>query len=43
MSSDGRRGYISKMGSVDDCQEDIVNLLEGGREAFDLRRRRYER
>jgi energy-coupling factor transporter ATP-binding protein EcfA2 len=43
MNSDGRRGYISKMGSVDDCQEDIVDLLEGGREAFDLRRRRYER
>lgn len=43
MGSDGRRGFISKFGSVDDCQGEIVDLLEGGREAFELRRRRYER
>lgn len=43
MDSDGRRGFISKSGSVDACRSDIVDLLEGGPEAFELRRRRYER
>ncbi len=43
MNSDGRRGYVSRVGSVDACQSEIIDLLEGGREAFDLRRKRYER
>jgi ABC-type cobalamin/Fe3+-siderophores transport system ATPase subunit len=42
MDSDGRRGFVSKSGSVDECRSEIVDLLEGGQEAFDLRRRRYE-
>jgi energy-coupling factor transporter ATP-binding protein EcfA2 len=41
MNSDGKIGYIEKSGSVDDCREQILDLLEGGREAFELRRKRY--
>lgn len=41
MNSDGKIGYIEKSGSVDECREQIVDLLEGGREAFELRRKRY--
>jgi energy-coupling factor transporter ATP-binding protein EcfA2 len=41
MNSDGKIGYIEKSGSVDDTREQIVDLLEGGREAFELRRKRY--
>ena len=41
MNSDGKIGYIEKSGSVDDCREQIVDLLEGGWEAFELRRKRY--
>jgi DNA repair exonuclease SbcCD ATPase subunit len=41
MTSDGRIGAIEKSGSVDECREQIIDLLEGGREAFELRSRRY--
>jgi hypothetical protein len=41
MNSDGRVGVVEKCGSVDECREQIIDLLEGGREAFDLRSRRY--
>jgi DNA repair exonuclease SbcCD ATPase subunit len=41
MTSDGRVGAIEKCGSVDDCREQIIDLLEGGREAFELRSKRY--
>lgn len=41
MNSDGRRGYVEKAGSVDDCRREIIDLLEGGEEAFQLRRKRY--
>jgi len=41
MSSDGRVGAIEKRGTVDECREQIIELLEGGREAFELRSRRY--
>lgn len=41
MNSDGRVGTIEKSGNVDDCREQIIDLLEGGREAFDLRSKRY--
>jgi hypothetical protein len=41
MNSNGKTGFIEKSGSVDDCREQIVDLLEGGREAFELRRKRY--
>jgi ATPase subunit of ABC transporter with duplicated ATPase domains len=41
MNSDGRVGAIEKRGTVDECREQIIDLLEGGREAFALRSRRY--
>jgi DNA repair exonuclease SbcCD ATPase subunit len=41
MNSDGRVGVIEKCGTVDECREQIIDLLEGGREAFDLRSKRY--
>ena len=41
MNSDGRVGGIEKFGTVDECREQIIDLLEGGREAFELRSKRY--
>jgi DNA repair exonuclease SbcCD ATPase subunit len=41
MNSDGRVGVIEKSGTVDECREQIIDLLEGGREAFELRSKRY--
>ena len=41
MNSDGRVGAIEKCGTVDECREQIIELLEGGREAFELRSKRY--
>jgi DNA repair exonuclease SbcCD ATPase subunit len=41
MTSDGRIGAVEKRGSVDECREQIIDLLEGGREAFALRSKRY--
>src|SRR5262245_25590789 len=41
MNSDGRVGGIEKSGTVDECREQIIDLLEGGREAFDMRSKRY--
>ena len=41
MNSDGRVGAIEKSGNVDECREQIIDLLEGGREAFELRSKRY--
>lgn len=43
LNSDGKKGYIQKAGSLDDCRDEIVDLLEGGEQAFDLRRQRYAR
>jgi hypothetical protein len=43
MGSDGRRGFVVKSGTIDACRGEVVDLLEGGREAFELRRLRYER
>lgn len=43
MNSDGRRGFVQKTGTVDECRKEIIDLLEGGEEAFDLRRRCYGR
>lgn len=43
LNSDGQRGMIEKSGSLDECREQIIDLLEGGREAFELRRQRYQR
>jgi energy-coupling factor transporter ATP-binding protein EcfA2 len=41
MTSDGRVGAIERSGTVDECREQIIDLLEGGREAFELRSKRY--
>lgn len=41
LNSDGRRGFVEKAGTLDECRDEIVDLLEGGREAFELRRQRY--
>lgn len=41
LNSDGKNGYIEKMGTLDECRDEIIDLLEGGSEAFELRRKRY--
>ena len=41
MASDGRHGYVEKAGTVEECRTEIIDLLEGGEEAFELRRQRY--
>ncbi len=41
LNSDGKRGYVEKAGSVNECRREIIDLLEGGEEAFELRRQRY--
>jgi hypothetical protein len=41
MNSDGRVGVVEKSGTVDECREQIIDLLEGGRKAFELRSKRY--
>jgi energy-coupling factor transporter ATP-binding protein EcfA2 len=41
LNSDGRIGYVEKSGSVDVCRDEIIDLLEGGKQAFELRRKRY--
>lgn len=41
MDSNGKQGYVTKTGTVDQCKEEIIDLLEGGKTAFQLRRRRY--
>lgn len=43
MNSDGKRGYVEKAGTLDECRDEIVNLLEGGQDAFERRRQRYAR
>lgn len=43
LDSDGHKGFITKAGNVDECRDEIIDLLEGGKEAFELRRRRYEK
>jgi len=40
-SSDGGQGSVTKSGTVDDCKEEIERILEGGREAFEQRYKRY--
>jgi ABC-type lipoprotein export system ATPase subunit len=40
--SNGSKAWIEKEGTVDDCRTHIVDLLEGGEEAFKLRQQRYE-
>lgn len=40
-SSDGAKGSVLKAGTVDACKDDIERILEGGREAFEERHKRY--
>lgn len=40
-ASDGEKGSVVRSGTVDDCKDDIERILEGGREAFEERYRRY--
>lgn len=41
MNSDGKKGYVQKAGSLDDCRDEIIDLLEGGKKAFEARSQRY--
>jgi hypothetical protein len=41
LRSDGAKATVSRVGTVDECKEDIVTLLEGGEDAFRERQRRY--
>jgi len=43
LNSDGKQGYVEKIGTLDQCRNEIVDLLEGGEKAFELRRQRYAR
>jgi predicted ATP-dependent endonuclease of OLD family len=40
-SSDGQHSALKQVGTVDECREQIERILEGGREAFLLRKVRY--
>lgn len=40
-SSDGQHSTLKQIGTVDECREHIETILEGGREAFLLRKKRY--
>lgn len=41
MQSDGLSGSVTKVGDVDGCRDEIVDLLEGGKEAFEKRSAKY--
>jgi hypothetical protein len=41
MDSSGRRGTVKRAGTVDECKTDVETLLEGGKEAFEMRMRKY--
>lgn len=41
LTSDGERARLDNRGTVDDCKTEIINLLEGGKEAFIRRKDRY--
>ena len=40
-TSDGRRGTVSHVGTVDAVKDEIEHLLEGGKDAFILRMQKY--
>lgn len=40
-TDEGVRGRLHNVGTVDDVREEIISLLEGGREAFQLRAQKY--
>jgi DNA repair ATPase RecN len=41
LESDGKQSGKIIEGTVDECREEIVNLLEGGEQAFKKRQERY--
>jgi ABC-type uncharacterized transport system ATPase subunit len=41
LDSDGQKARVRRVGSVDECKDDIETILEGGREAFLQRKKRY--
>jgi len=41
LESDGAHARKATEGDVDDCRDAIVNLLEGGEQAFKRRQERY--
>ncbi len=41
LTSDGNQACLQNSGSVDDCRMEIIDLLEGGEEAFVKRKERY--
>jgi ABC-type lipoprotein export system ATPase subunit len=41
MQSDGLSGSVKTVGDVDDCRAEIIDLLEGGKEAFEQRSAKY--
>jgi len=41
LESTGKEGRVKNVGTVDETREDIETIMEGGREAFELRRKRY--
>ncbi len=41
LESDGHQARVRRVGTVDECKDDIETILEGGREAFLQRKRRY--
>jgi ATPase subunit of ABC transporter with duplicated ATPase domains len=43
LDSDGSRAWVKAEGSVDECRDEIVTLLEGGHDAFRQRQERYAR
>jgi DNA repair exonuclease SbcCD ATPase subunit len=43
LTSDGNQSRLLNQGDVDTCKPEIINLLEGGEEAFAQRRERYAR
>jgi ATPase subunit of ABC transporter with duplicated ATPase domains len=40
-SSDGQHSTLKQVGTVDECRDQIERILEGGREAFLKRKKRY--
>ena len=41
LEAGGKAGHIRKSGTVDDCKDNIIGILEGGKEAFEKRVERY--
>ena len=42
MKSDGTTATTEKIGTVDECKQEIISLLEGGKEAFEERAACYK-